>query len=1163
MSKYLENTSVSRDLSAQDASWISVIYQSGKPVLDSELNLQQELRTQKREFERSGFLLNRSDMNPLRDFTFNPPRLEGGADPYPPAYVNSFAMRNLDAVVAGMSLRVADTASTDGENLIELDDASVGGGGIKRSDFVFLEVWKAQVKPALKARGYIDFLDVSAINDGDIIRIKADTYTARSSATGVAGEFEIGSNVGVAAGNFANEVTGLTGYTATAVGGRVTIIATDAGAIGNTYILNSNIDPTGVALSFAGLQGGEDGTNKPNPNSIYRYGNVGVDSSLYLTDNIADEDVGVESTQRIQAQYRIRVTGESEALNYKTNPDGFSSAQLFARGTQSAAVSDYPFVPADRVTSNLNSDASAYPHIDSGLYIAGDGSENSANALGTVDGFVYAIPIGWVYRRNDSPTGFDPYNDTNGALHWGHSGFVNPIVGTIPSRRSDRPDHKFHNIVEETDFLDCRKHVLKDLDSRVLIKQNAHLLMDGELSSWVMDAGEKNLLGNGAGDYSSEMLVCNQIGRDNTLGGQGDLNGAGPIIRNFDHISRRFSDAPVIERYVFEFTPGDRANAVDFATVQVALLEKGELPEHSPRINAGKYVNKATYGAGVESVFWYDGDQLILDLDELDCSSLSDWTGGQNKPFNQLAPNGVKITNVVGVHHNEGFSGTSLNTEAYVKNIEGIGTQRVAITLGANFERANAGGQYADGTGKAAYNLVGGEDLAGNPVDTGSDMRIFVELEIAYPQGYGLTDTPYRLLEIGAFKRGGNDEVYRGLKDASTDSKVVPFLEYDINERPSDSKGIARLSLREGFRDVMVNQVGGRIDSNGDLVRYRELVVPSFDPVTKVYTIKTSRRVFYHQDVYATDYAPIVAADADATSWYVVALDRSYGGSEREIRFTYLGFADYALSDTLYIHYYSLDPVPNAGASGYQLLFYYGSKSPQTFGAKGGSILESGGGALPPSISLSVLDYEEGLWCNTTGKGSMALPSPYPNPFDLIPIRDSLASPSFYGDWQFDADTLVSTPIGTFDLGLVKLPLVSPPVFKTGYDYSERYNQKQFLIELNDPLTDAEGRVYYDNISIIGRNRFADSLRYSLFTSAMPLTQHTPHRNVLFALVTSNENHEFIRAGELFLLVLCQWSEAIENKVQYPLDPSDDSNRVSASLYRIQGCPIIEKREVN
>ena len=79
----------------------------------------------------------------------------------------------------------------------------------------------------------------------------------------------------------------------------------------------------------------------------------------------------------------------------------------------------------------------------------------------------------------------------------------------------------------------------------------------------------------------------------------------------------------------------------------------------------------------------------------------------------------------------------------------------------------------------------------------------------------------------------------------------------------------------------------------------------------------------------------------------------------------------------------------------------------------------------------------------------------------------------------------------------------------------------------------------------------------------MPLTKYTPHRNVLFALVTPNENHEFIKAGELFLLVLCQWGEAIENKVQYPLDPSDDSNRVSASLYRIQGCPIIEKREVN
>ena len=1164
MSKYLTNTSVSRTLNAKEASWVSVIYQSGKPVLDSELNLSQDISAEKIEQTPSGFLSSQADLNPLLDFSFEPPYL-GPRESVAPTMTNSFAMRNLDARVAGLDLKVADTGAV-GHNLIQLEPASVGGGGIKRTDFVFLEVWKAQVKPSVRARGFIEVVDIAGISDGDTIEIGGDTYTARASATGVAFDFVVGSNPAVCAGNLANEInTSASDYTASAVGSRITILANDLGTLGNAIALVTSIDPSFLILSGATLEGGVDGTNKPTNDTLYRYGNVNVESSLRLADDIVDDFIGVESTQRIQAQYRIRVTGESEALNFKTSPDGFSSAQLFAQGAQSSAVNDYPFVPADRVSSNLNSDASQYAHKDAGLFVAGDGSEASANALGSVDGFVYAIPIGWVFRRNDSEnTGFNPYTDTNAALSWSHIDMNNPSIGFIPEGLSDRPDNKFHDLIDETDFLDCRRHILPYLDTGALIKQNAHLLMDGELSTWAMDSGEKNLLGSGKGDFSSELLVCNQIGRDDTLGGFGDATGSGRIIRNFDHIARRFSDAPVVERVVFEYTPGDRSNAVDFGGIQLNLLNKGEAPEHAPSINEGKYVEKATYGAGVESIFWYDGDKLILDLDKIDPSTNTNWTdNGQGLLFNTLAPSGVKITNVVGVYHNEGKEKDNLNVEAHVKSINGIGSQRLEVELGSNFAVANAGGLYADGSAKADYILVGGLDNGGLPVDAGSDMRIFLEVEISYPQGYGLTDTPYRLLEASSFASSGSDEVYRGVADKETDSKVVPFVEFDTTERPEDSVGVARLRLREGFREVSLNQVGGRIDG-GLLVPFREVLIPSFDPVAKVYTLKTSRRVFFNGD---STYRPKLTDSLSGASIYpnlVLTSDTPYNSSERVLYFTDEGAGgDYDYSIPIFVHYYSLDPVPNAGARGYQVSFYYGSKAPQTYGAKGGVILESGGGALPANLGLSVLDYEENIWCGTTGKGSLGLPSPYPNPFDLIPIRDSLASTSYFGDWGFDGDTLINLVSGSYNIGLVKLPLVSAPVFKTGTDYTGRFAQKHFYLELNDPLTDAEGRVYYDNISIMGRNRFSDTQRYSLFAGAQPLAYYKPHRNALYALVTPHQDYEQMRAGELYLLVLCQWGEGIENKVQYPLDPSDDSNRVSASLYRIQGNPLVSKREVN
>ena len=196
------------------------------------------------------------------------------------------------------------------------------------------------------------------------------------------------------------------------------------------------------------------------------------------------------------------------------------------------------------------------------LWIAGDGTEASATALGTVDGFSYAIPIGFVFRRNDAyagqtapftpgaGNGFDPENNTNGALPHVHPAWLNPSLGwNIPVDGSDRPDGFFHDAIVETDFLDLRKQVSPGgIDLKAELERQMTLLLDNNMQTWAVDgadrAGPGGNLGNGSGDVSWRFLVCNEIGRGGGVGGNpangsGDT-GRGTTVANFDHIRRRF-----------------------------------------------------------------------------------------------------------------------------------------------------------------------------------------------------------------------------------------------------------------------------------------------------------------------------------------------------------------------------------------------------------------------------------------------------------------------------------------------------------------------------------------------------------------------------------------------------------------------------------------------
>lgn len=134
---------------------------------------------------------------------------------------------------------------------------------------------------------------------------------------------------------------------------------------------------------------------KPQRGFLYRFGNVESGFS-YLPDEMVDPRVNFETTKRVQVQYRIRVVQNVGLAQY---PEGFDPTLVFAQGPLSA--------PGSLSFTNMRDELG-----DPGLWRAGSGD---SSALGTVDGYVYAIPMFSVFRRNGA--GFSDIGNLAGAFN--------------------------------------------------------------------------------------------------------------------------------------------------------------------------------------------------------------------------------------------------------------------------------------------------------------------------------------------------------------------------------------------------------------------------------------------------------------------------------------------------------------------------------------------------------------------------------------------------------------------------------------------------------------------------------------------------------------------------------------------------------------------------
>ena len=1092
--KYYTASTVSRDLPTGERSFEQVVYQSGKPILDAELNHDQDIKSEihrviSNQHLPSGFFKaqNRREGD-LLDYEFI-------TDPSDPNFVaNAFWLNKITALVAGMPI-IVEYANTDreGKNLVQLQAPSVYDGSpptVKRTDFVFLEVWRSLVSSSAKASGLVQVTNNAGINAGDIVELNGENFIATVGIP-VAFEFAIGANEIATAANLASAITNDSSFSYAFANGTdtVTIISKFAGTVGNAYTL-STTNAGSFILSGATLSGGVDEDNKPDQDHVYRHGNNDSSVAVALEDDLQDPIINVESTKRVQVQYRIRVTGASEAVNFKTQADGFSNANVFAQGGQSSPNTSYPFVKADGSSTSLSSDAGAYDTIDNGLFIAGDGSSTASSDLDSVDGFVYAIPICFVHRRNDAwdsgtGNGFDPQNNTNGGLIHTHAGFINTQVGSIGAGLSDRPDGYFADILEETDLLDLRRHISPNgVDLAAELQYQMKCLLDGNYRTWSIDTADKQTLGAGSGDVSTRHLVCNEIGRDTAHGGNPVLSGdttRGDTIANFDHIRRRFGDQPVVERAVFTFRPIQPQSAF-----------------------AGRYVEQVLPA----EKNWVEGDRLHLDISSLNATTLGEWdpstasyagTGPtHNASVADFAPPLVTITDILVCIHDDGHYVTPIDKKVQIKQVEGLGTDHVIITLDRNPSLTNAGGTVA-----TDYEIV--QDIASAP-SSSNGRRIFIEYEITYPAGHGISDTPDLLLEP-------DNAVY----------PVGAVLENDFafgsSQQPLDTNGLLEPKFREGFREVMVeyqaqSTTAGKF--SGVLAR-DEFVSDSTLELTGW------RRFYENRAMVVTDLVDGFARPLDLTQ-------SEFGASTRKLKIDGGGtHGTFSGQQTLVrVDYTAQDPVPNYGAAGggYQIAIYYRSNAPQTCGTREGVLTE-----LPVNLEVTPLIMSHELWSGTVGMGSVELPFPYLAPLDQIPVNDGGAG-TFVGEWYFMATAQVSIDDFNADTGLLNLHAFVPA------DATQKYT-------FNTSRKDTEFRAYYAVSDV-------NSYRPTVFTQE--LSGINRHKCFVPFLAKATQDTPLFRKGEVLLMVLSRWAELdAENNIVF----ADTDNRTCVGVYRTKNLLIL------
>jgi hypothetical protein len=275
--------------------------------------------------------------------------------------------------------------------------------------------------------------------------------------------------------------------------------------------------------------------------NIYKYGNT--DAGAYSDNEIEWDAIGLETTKRVQLQYKIRVVDPVDEMN--------------------------PFDGIHPTIGDTSSEAtllnySVYGMHDGGLYIAGTGSSSDQTYLDTVDGYKYAIPMFIVYRRiPDSDFGATGIHNSKVSKNMSTQGY-----------RSDRPDDKLSNIVYAEDIIDLRNRVIaSQSDLEDIFNKSVDKLISGDLHT-------KGYIEGGTISYSSGGNTILRVERINGPSGTIPKLGNGSDIVSTYFKRRTFCNSEINQDHnVVEIPrPGSTWASGDTITIaSVITFPDGEL----------------------------------------------------------------------------------------------------------------------------------------------------------------------------------------------------------------------------------------------------------------------------------------------------------------------------------------------------------------------------------------------------------------------------------------------------------------------------------------------------------------------------------------------------------------------------------------------------------
>lgn len=730
--------------------------------------------------------------------------------------------------------------------------------------------------------------------------------------------------------------------------------------------------------------------NKPSSTKIYRHGNVLSDTSVWWDDDIKTVPVSVansslETTRRVQVQYALR----SVRLDSNATRIGYDDINVLAQGPNATP----------QVGSSFSKSLK-----DAGMFLAGDVFGLPNAVAGTVDGFVYSIPVCLVYRRNSA--GFNFISNGNGGL-----------VGLGTATDSDRPDGFYADQVHENDIQDLRAYVSPSApDWKMLMDQSFNLLMDNELRSIVGQSSHTGFYVGG----NNESFGTLYMKADDLLPSASADKASGNTFRHPDGICTVFSDRGHLERVVREF-------------------------------------DVATHGSGAS---WAPSDTLTLDFV---ASNLED-----------EQPVGTVITDIISIRAND-LGGASIGLPEFTSfDVQGLGTSTVVITL----------------------NTI--------PVLGGTSQDLWVEYEVAYPSGGGLTsmvkEVPGNYSAVVH-----NPSTFNGLftanftDDDSGRDALNPFLTIEYEQGP--------------HREV--------------LIKYR----PDAPRVLNTFSV-TDQTIYLPEEAYVADRQnpdPDITLTVDGNLKVVTGIS----DDGRTLTFTPTETSGNLVSEVSFLPH---RPIPNNST---EMTLYYLAPAIQAIPFE---LLSNPSDLVDLSMELEPLHISDTLYTITASSGSVTTPYPFEGASQQVPVS-ALAGAAFQKESELNAPGPISIDDFDADVGMLKLPCFVPMALTEN-------------IVLKNPINviGSQSLEYIDHYTRV------DTDSYIPTAIAQSLSNPVEHKVFLPMIAKLTRDTDFGSQGSAVLVIFSMYYDyssllpqgfgVEENRFTFT------DNMSAASLYRLKANPL-------